>query len=343
MRISLPSLVVLVFATSGCGLLLDRSYPDVGSDARLAAEDAALDALRVMDAGADVGMDAGADVGFVAAEDAPTPMDAPNDAGLDATVSDAGHDATVTMSLRDAAIDVGRSDAGIRTSCGNGVVEGGEECDLGPAGLLLSSGCDWTCHTRVGWSCTPPSSSSFPSALATERGESTRSAWSWFITDGLVERAWTTDEENCIIYPGRVGYLHSVELGQPGQDGWISPATGGCGVAEVHPAGAYNVEFTRDFSADSGASFEIVIGADNSVVAVYLDASTVVPFTDMLDPLTDRFIPRYRARITIPAGPARIHQLRIIIREIGEGGGIATGLSVNAWNPSVCTAVAPLP
>lgn len=345
MRFSSPCVALLVLCTPGCGLILDRSYPDAGSDARQAPHDAGPDAPRTMDASFDASRDAGSEVEPDIGGDAPTVMDVGIDAPLDALAIDTGHDAAVTMSAGDASFDVGRSDAGIRTLCGNGVVEGGEACDLGRAGLFDPlSPCDWSCQYRSGTSCKPPHSIFFPSELTTERGGPATSQWTWSVNSVTWQHALTTDEENCLIYPGRVGYLHSVELGQPGQDGWISPAMGGCGVAEPHPSGSYMVYFQRDFSAPAGVSFDLIIGADNGVEGVYLDGEEVTPVTDLLDTVLDgHFVPRYRVRIDIPPESGPSHRLRIVVRELGAGGGIATGVSVNEWNPSRCVGIGPLP
>jgi cysteine-rich repeat protein len=137
----------------------DAGAPDAGVDAGVdagtdagtadAGHDAGTDAGS--DAGADAGTDAGSDAGADAGHDAGTDAgsdagaDAGHDAGSDAG-ADAGHDAGTDAGV-DAGSDAGAHDGGTTTaSCGNGILEGNEECDDG--NNLNFDGCNASCHVE---------------------------------------------------------------------------------------------------------------------------------------------------------------------------------------------------
>lgn len=111
----------------------DAGTPDAGVDAGV---DAGTDA-GTADAGHDAGTDGGAaDAGH----------DAGTDAGSDAGMADAGHDAGTDAGV-DAGTDAGAHDGGTTTaSCGNGILEGNEECDDG--NNLNFDGCNASCHVE---------------------------------------------------------------------------------------------------------------------------------------------------------------------------------------------------
>ena len=297
--------VAFLLPLSGCGLVLSPDYSDAGMDAaRMNTPDADLDTAAATD-------------------DAQSP---PVD---DAAAPDAW------------GVDVG-VDGGIRhvPVCGDGLVEGEETCDVGPAPIPAVAALCLGCASVLPMVCRNNAREPFPAGLATERGEGTLSAWTWSIDGTTWLPATTTDEATCVL-EGSVGYLHGPN-GLPGQDGWISPAMGGCGLAP----GATNttpVRFRRTFRG-TGMPFQIAIGIDNvlepsggmtGLPQVHLDGTSIPA-----QPVSSiRTGPEYAVRwlVTLPAVDPGLHTLEVRVLELnGSPTNNNTGLYLNAWAPTEC-------
>ena len=346
--------LALVLVSPGCGLVAEPGFhedsgPSTGVDARLASQDAALDAVTV-----DAAMDARPHDAAMSSLDAPLDEDAQADAGeFDAPVSmdatpfhEVGGDAyrdTPSALTRDAAGDVG-TDAWVRPSfCGNGIVEGRESCDIGPASLLAAAVACSNCTVAVGCSSATVVSP-LAVALSTEAGAGTTSAWQWSAgpvgTDDWVA-AVTTDEATCVS-----GYLHGRE-GVPGFDGWVSASPTGCG----SPMGAppLQVRYRRSFVVPVRTEFTIAIGADDRLSTsdgsgtmapqVFLDGIRVTTVAAI--PGAERYWPQWTA--TMAASPTVRHVLTIVVVE--DNGFDAAlnnnGIYVNGWAPSQCLLSSP--
>lgn len=346
--------LVLVFISPGCGLLAEPVFhedsgPRTGVDARVASQDAAMDAPM-----ADVGMDARPHDAPTSALDAPLSEDAPMiptafDAPVsaDATASreaggDTSRDAAMALT-RDTAGDVG-ADAWMRPAfCGNGIVEGRESCDIGPASLLTAAVTCPGCLALVGCTSDTPVSP-LAIALSTEAGARASSAWQWSVGPTAADdwaAAVTTDEATCVS-----GYLHGRE-GVPGFDGWISASPSGCGRPMGTPP--FEVRYRRHFVVPVRTVFTIAIGADDRLSTsdvsgtmapqVFLDGIRVLTVAAI--PGAERYWPRWTAIIT--ASAATRHVLTIVVHEEGSGDPALNnnGIYVNGWAPSQCLPSSP--
>lgn len=309
--------VALLVSHPGCGLVLSPDYSDAGMDAGV---------METRDAAHD-GAEPSGDTGDASVHDAPG-LDAHGSAP-DAPGSDVGRDGGVPL----------------LPVCGDGLVEGEETCDVGPAPIAAIAALCVECASMLPMVCRNDVREPFPAGLATERGEGALSAWTWSIDGTAWLPATTTDEATCVL-DGTVGYLHGPN-GLPGQDGWISPAMGGCGLAP----GATNtlpVRFRRTF-AGTGMPFQIAIGIDNVLESsggmtglpqVHLDG-TAIPARPVSSTRTG---PEYAVRwlVTLPAVDPGLHLLEVRVYESNSNpASNNTGLYLNAWSPTECLLSSP--